>query len=200
MRASIADRRVLQTPTHQAGFLASTRSADRRTATTSGSAAAFSVPRRLLTHGHRYLIKQHQLLQGASPQYSRMYKDSIISAYQHLIRPINVVPGMEGMVTIGDLHFRELHEGELKSWYSMRLDHLTSFAGGMLGLGAKLLDRPMDLVTAVNFTRACLWAYDATRSGLAPEIMQFWVESDSRRWDTVKMAGESGLHRATDVD
>jgi hypothetical protein len=62
-----------------------------------------------------------------------MYADAIKSAYQHLIRPISVVPGKEGMLTIGDLHFRELHEGQLKSWYSMRLDHLTSFAGGMLG-------------------------------------------------------------------
>ncbi|ORY90819.1 glycoside hydrolase [Leucosporidium creatinivorum] len=140
---------------------------------------------------YEYLIKEHQLLQGASEQYLRMYTSAIDSAYQHLIRPINVVPGKEGMVTIGDLHFRELHEGELKSWYSMRLDHLTAFAGGMLGLGAKLLDRPKDMETAVNFTSTCVWAYEATRSGLAPEIMQFWVESDSRRWETVQMADGS---------
>lgn len=41
-----------------------------------------------------------------------------------------------------------------------------------------------------QFTSTCVWAYEATRSGLAPEIMQFWVESDSRRWETVQMAGE----------
>lgn len=77
-----------------------------------------------------------------------MYQAAIDSAYQHLIRPINVVPGQEGMVTFGDLHFRELHEGELKSWYSMRLDHLTAFAGGMLG---ELLLRPSNASRVLTF-------------------------------------------------
>ncbi len=36
-------------------------------------------------------------------------------------------------------------------------EHLTCFAGAMLGLGAKLLDRPKDLNFGEKFTQTCYW-------------------------------------------
>ena len=37
------------------------------------------------------------------------------------------------------------------------LEHLTCFAGAMLGLGAKLLDRPEDLDYGKKVTQTCYW-------------------------------------------
>ncbi|GAA5949342.1 hypothetical protein JCM21900_005615 [Sporobolomyces salmonicolor] len=143
---------------------------------------------------YEYLIKLHQLLGGspASAQYSRMYVAAIEAAKKHLIRSINVVPGLENAVTIGDVHFKEVHgiqahKMQSKSWYSMRLDHLTCFAGGMLGLGARLLKRGGDFTLAQQFTQACVWAYEATRTGLAPEIIELWNENDPNRWEVASL-------------
>ncbi|KAK4701976.1 hypothetical protein P7C70_g4248, partial [Phenoliferia sp. Uapishka_3] len=138
---------------------------------------------------YEYLIKEHQLLQGALTQYPRMYAAAINSATQHLIRPIRVVTGITDMVTIGDMHYNTLEGRDVVSYWSPRLDHLTCFAGGMLALGSKLLARPKDLKTATQFTKACVWAYEATRSGLAPEIMQLWGEKDPRRLELVTLPG-----------
>ncbi|GAA5888189.1 hypothetical protein JCM6882_000314 [Rhodosporidiobolus microsporus] len=145
---------------------------------------------------YEYLIKLYQLLGGSSPssstedpasQYARMYRSAIDAAHDHLIRPIHVVPGLEGAVTIGDVHYKEQHEGVTKSWFLMRLDHLTCFAGGMLGLGSRLLSRAKDFDTAVQFTKACTWAYDSTRTGLAPEIIELWSEGNPHRWREVQL-------------
>lgn len=39
--------------------------------------------------------------------------------------------------------------------YSSTLEHLTCFAGGMLGLGARLLEREADLQTGINVRHLC---------------------------------------------
>lgn len=90
---------------------------------------------------YEYLIKQAQLLGNAHPQYARMYEDAIESAYEHLVSKIDVVPDRDDLVNIG-----------VRQWgqYSHTLEHLTCFAGGMLGLGAKLLGREDDLDIAQN--------------------------------------------------
>ena len=63
----------------------------------------------------------HQLLGGASEQYPRMYKAAIDSAMVALVRPIDVVPGLEDAVTFADLHFRETQGSEIRSWLALRL-------------------------------------------------------------------------------
>ncbi|GAA6003363.1 hypothetical protein JCM10207_000294 [Rhodosporidiobolus poonsookiae] len=149
---------------------------------------------------YEYLIKLYQLLGGSSlspsssssssdaaSQYARMYTAAIDSAQQHLVRPITTVPGLEGAATIGDVHYKETYKGEVRSWFSMRLDHLTCFAGGMLGLGSRLLGRDQDFDTAQKFTKACTWAYDSTRTGLAPEGMELWAEGNPERWEAVEL-------------
>ena len=71
---------------------------------------------------YEYLIKEHQLLQGAHPQYARMYEDAIEGAYLHLIRSIRAATGVSDLVTIGDVHYKVGKlEGEIDSWYSSRL-------------------------------------------------------------------------------
>ncbi|GAA5977117.1 hypothetical protein JCM11641_001306 [Rhodosporidiobolus odoratus] len=175
---------------------------------------------------YEYLVKLYQLLGGSPPssttddedpatQYRRMYSAAIDTAHRHLIRDIDVVPGLEGAVTIGDVQYRR-GEKRSQAFFSPRLgeptdlpnfchdsihttdigghlrrfcapDHLTCFAGGMLGLGSRLLSRERDMETAKKFTKACTWAYDSTTTGLGPEAIELWNEKNPRRWKVVEM-------------
>jgi mannosyl-oligosaccharide alpha-1,2-mannosidase len=55
--------------------------------------------------------------------------------------------------------------------------HLSTFAGGMFGLGAKLLGRRKDMATAIALTDGAVWAYASTASGLMPEISKEYLTS-----------------------
>ena len=48
--------------------------------------------------------------------------------------------------------------------------HLTCFIGGMYGLGGKIFGRDEDVERAKQLTDGCVWAYQATASGIMPEI------------------------------
>jgi mannosyl-oligosaccharide alpha-1,2-mannosidase len=66
--------------------------------------------------------------------------------------------------------------------------HLTCFAGGMFALGAKLFDRKEDLNIAAKLTDGCVWAYEATESGIMPETFVA-VPCDDRKscpWNETK--------------
>lgn len=47
--------------------------------------------------------------------------------------------------------------------------HLTCFIGGMIGMGAKVFGIEADLEIAKKLTDGCVWAYEATTSGIMPE-------------------------------
>ncbi|BGP36575.1 hypothetical protein JCM10449v2_000476 [Rhodotorula kratochvilovae] len=125
---------------------------------------------------YEYLIKQAQLTSFSLEQYPRMYRDAVDSAYEHLIRPVEVVPGREDLTLVGGVHFGAWSPG---------LQHLTCFAGGMLGLGAKLLNRPHDLDTAINVTNACAWVYESSKSGIGGENTVFYNAEDPSRYMTL---------------
>jgi mannosyl-oligosaccharide alpha-1,2-mannosidase len=50
-----------------------------------------------------------------------------------------------------------------------QVQHLGCFAGGMVGLGAKINNSPAELETAIKLTNGCVWAYANTPSGIMPE-------------------------------
>jgi mannosyl-oligosaccharide alpha-1,2-mannosidase len=65
-----------------------------------------------------------------------MYTNSIDSALEHrLLRDITVVPGRKDLMVLGMID---------NGHWSADLEHLTCFAGGMLALGGKLLNRKKD--------------------------------------------------------
>lgn len=70
-----------------------------------------------------------------------MYSEAMDSAHEFLIRPVKVVPGRDDLTAIGVAAYGQ---------YSATMDHLTCFAGGMLGLGSRLLGREKDFETGVN--------------------------------------------------
>ncbi|GAA5896495.1 glycoside hydrolase family 47 protein [Sporobolomyces salmoneus] len=126
---------------------------------------------------YEYLIKQAQLTRFSNPQFSRMYSEAIDSAYEYLIRPVESIPGREhDLVTIGAMNWGS---------YRHELQHLTCFAGGMLGLGARLMDRPRDLETAKNFTEACVWVYESSTTGIGGEQTTFYDKDDVSRFVAV---------------
>lgn len=47
--------------------------------------------------------------------------------------------------------------------------HLTCYAGGQFALGAKLFDMPDDIRIAGLLTEGCIWAYQASTTGIMPE-------------------------------
>lgn len=129
---------------------------------------------------YEYLIKTYKLL-GASPvaqQWKRVYEESIDTAKKTIYTNVDIIPDVS-LLAIG-----KLEGGRLIP----EIEHLTCFAGAMLGLGAKLLNRESDMLDAERITQSCYWLSAATPSGLQPEVVEFF-ESDEGAWETVDAAG-----------
>jgi len=120
---------------------------------------------------YEYFPKQYLILGGLLEQPKNLYEGFIDVAKKHLFRralnehdiPI-IIPG-DAMVS---------HKDEGDSVINTpRGQHLTCFTGGMVGLGAKIFDRPDDLEVAKQITDGCVWSYNITQSGIGPEIFSF---------------------------
>ncbi|KAL1928700.1 hypothetical protein VTP01DRAFT_2486 [Rhizomucor pusillus] len=107
---------------------------------------------------YEYFLKEYILTEGKIPQYGRLYIESIDSMKQHMLRQL---PG-------SDMLFLPPFDTKHKQLYA-RMDHLTCFAAGMLGMGAKIFDRPDDMQVAKGLLETCVYMYRSTSTGLAPE-------------------------------
>ncbi|KAK4057558.1 hypothetical protein OIO90_001203 [Microbotryomycetes sp. JL221] len=138
---------------------------------------------------YEYLIKQAQLVSNSHPQYARMYESVAESVMNFLVSSIDVVPGREDLMNLG-----------IQQWgkYSHTWEHLTCFAGGMLGLGSRVLNRPFDMEVAQNFTNTCAWAYESTVTGLAPETLVFFDPNEEARFK-ISTDGETKVPRGNPV-
>lgn len=126
---------------------------------------------------YEYLIKTYKLLGGneIAKQYKRLYEDSIDAARKLLFVDIDIVPDTK-LMTIGKWEHNGLHN---------ETEHLACFAGAMLGLGAKLLDRPQDMSDAAKFTGTCYWLSAATKTGIQPEVVHFYSGDDESRFQNM---------------
>lgn len=113
---------------------------------------------------YEYLPKQHLMLGGQNDQYRKMYQLAISVAKDKLFfKPMT--PDNQQILISGTLmrnsanNIKLLTEGQ----------HLTCFAGGMVGLAAKVFGDEQDMETAHQLLNGCLWAYDAMPSGIMPE-------------------------------
>ncbi|PVH91687.1 glycoside hydrolase family 47 protein [Periconia macrospinosa] len=121
---------------------------------------------------YEYLPKQYVLLGGLVEKYRTMYEASAKTIKENLLfRPM--LPDSLDVLIAGKLHVAPLPAGTPRPTPSTTLEphqeHLTCFAGGMFGLGAKLFDRPEDLDIAIKMTEACIQNYNMTASGIMPE-------------------------------
>jgi hypothetical protein len=51
--------------------------------------------------------------------------------------------------------------------------HLACFVGGMVALGGRIFNRQSDIDVAIQLTDGCIWTYNATASGIGPELYHF---------------------------
>lgn len=130
---------------------------------------------------YEYLVKEHILLGGCSTQYWNLYEAAIDTAQEHLFfRPIT--KSNADILISGTAHVIPGTSGTLNP----EVQHLSCYAGGMLGVGAKIFDRPDDLAIARKLVDGCLWAYHSMPTGIMPELFHltqcadpsdcFWVE------------------------
>ncbi|KAI0909425.1 glycoside hydrolase [Ustulina deusta] len=147
---------------------------------------------------YEYLPKQYLLLGGALEQPRKMYEQFIGVAEKHLLRRA-LHQGNLPIRFFGDAHVSKSPNGEPVVATTPRTQHLTCFTGGMVGMAAKIFDRPADLKVAAELTDGCVWSYSGTPSGVGPEIF-FYIPceeddcqwSDSRWNDAVRKQWGSG--------
>lgn len=120
---------------------------------------------------YEYFPKQYLILGGALEQPRKMYEKFIGVAQKHLMRRATN-PEDIPIVISGDVRARTV-DGEMTVVNSPKGQHLTCFAGGMVGIAAKIFNRPSELDLAVQLTDGCVWAYGATATGIMPEIFGF---------------------------
>lgn len=128
-----------------------------------------------------YVLKMHLLLGGTEPKYEQMYRLASDTIIKHLLfrpmTPNNLDILFSGTYRVGD-----------RTPLETETQHLSCFAGGMFALGGKVFGIPEHVEIGARLTHGCLWAYNAFRSGIAPEIFKL-VSCESRsgcRWDEQK--------------
>ncbi|KAG2215703.1 hypothetical protein INT46_003915 [Mucor plumbeus] len=116
-----------------------------------------------------YFLKEHLLVDGAIPQYGRMYTQSIRSMKQYMLRQI---PGYD-MLMLPPFNTQ-------KKSHKNAMDHLTCFVPGMLAMGAKTFNEPEDMEIAKGLLETCVFMYRTTKTGLSPEN---WIVSKTEEYN-----------------
>ena len=157
---------------------------------------------------YEYLPKQHMLIGGRDDedQLKNMYDFAMTTAIDHIffqpMVPDNKDILMSGAVTVDSRTGIRL---------SPQGQHLGCYTGGMVGLGAKIFDKPEQMNTARKLVDGCIWAYDNMPSGIMPE--QFFMvpctmnsdcQWDEKKWESavlerVKGSSEEGERSRTDA-
>src|SRR5690625_4350810 len=102
------------------------------------------------------------MLGGQSAQYRKMYEDSMETAKKYLLfRPATV--DADDILISGSVR---ASGGMKKPVLNPGGQHLTCFVGGMVGIGAKIFNRPEEVSVARKLTDGCIWAYENTPTGV----------------------------------
>lgn len=121
---------------------------------------------------YEYLPKQYLILGGLLEQPRHLYENFITVAKKHMFwRALS--PFKSPVVFAGDVSVTEGGNDKPKFKTTHKAQHQACFAGGMVGIASRIFDRPSELDLAVQLTDGCVWAYNATRSGVGPEIFTF---------------------------
>ncbi|KKY15454.1 putative class i alpha-mannosidase [Diplodia seriata] len=130
---------------------------------------------------YEYFPKQWMLLGGVMDQYRTMYENAIDAAKKYMFYRVlnedNLDILLSGTVRV---------TGNGKITLDTEGQHLACFAGGMVGIAAKIFNRPDELDTARQLTDGCIWGYESTRTGIMPEILHAVPcidEDDECLWD-----------------
>lgn len=144
---------------------------------------------------YEYLPKEHLLLGGRTNQYQRMYEAAIEPIKKYLFyRPLT--KNGEDILISGNVHAFGSGTPSLEP----QAQHLTCFVGGMVGIAAKIFERPEELPIARKLVDGCIWAYDSMPTGVMPEVFYTAVceDKDNCTWDEKKWLADvraSAVHR-----
>ncbi|KAK9764756.1 hypothetical protein K7432_007496 [Basidiobolus ranarum] len=114
---------------------------------------------------YEYLLKQYLMAGSKIDQYRRMYETSIDSMKKYMITEAR------GQTYLSTLDSRLNVE--------QYLEHLTCFTPGLLALGSKTLNRPNDLELAKKLVKTCYETYTTTETGLGPEKIAWFKDTDA---------------------
>ncbi|RDW94030.1 class I alpha-mannosidase 1A [Aspergillus mulundensis] len=122
---------------------------------------------------YEYLPKEYMLLGGNNDQYLTMYQKAMDTVreqlvYQPMLKNNRDVRFLATVTMTKDLDANPPG----RTIFSYEGTHLTCFAGGMFAIGAKLFGIEKDLKLGSQLTDGCVWAYEATKSGIMPEAFQ----------------------------
>lgn len=118
---------------------------------------------------YEYLPKAHILLGGQTDQFRDMYSIAIESLKENLL--FRAMTKEEDQRVLFTSDVRVMYGGGSRH-VQYAQDHLKCFLGGMVGIAAKVFNRPEDLSIARGLTDGCIWAYDVMPTGIAPEAMK----------------------------
>ncbi|KAL6239135.1 hypothetical protein BDW75DRAFT_199762 [Aspergillus navahoensis] len=122
---------------------------------------------------YEYLPKEYMLLGGNNDQYLNMYQKAMDTVreylvYQPMLKNNRDVRFLATVSMTKDLNANPPG----RTTFAYEGTHLTCFAGGMFAIGAKLFGLEKDLKLGSQLTDGCVWAYEATKSGIMPEAFQ----------------------------
>jgi mannosyl-oligosaccharide alpha-1,2-mannosidase len=136
---------------------------------------------------YEYLPKEHILLGARTKQYQKMYEAAMKPINEKIFyRPMT--KNGEDILFSGSLRAVGGSTGKVQA----EAQHLTCFMGGVVGIGAKIFNRPEELSVARKLTDACIWAYDVMPTGLMPEVF-YTVACENRDhcpWDEDEWVSE----------
>ncbi|KUJ24161.1 putative mannosyl-oligosaccharide alpha-1,2-mannosidase [Mollisia scopiformis] len=145
---------------------------------------------------YEYLPKEHILLGGNTDQYLRMYRAALgPAAKYHFFQP--KTPGNQDILFTGSLEARSEGPPSLNP----DVQHLGCYAGGMVGLGARINNSPEELAMAIRLTNGCVWSYQNTASGIMPEIFSVEACQSPCEWtdeNAVELGHQHGFTRVVD--
>lgn len=130
---------------------------------------------------YEYFPKEYMLLGGRQDQYRTLYSHAIEAAKQHLFfRPLN--PQNQDILISGNVRMSSLNIVKLDP----EAQHLACFAGGMVGIAAKIFNRTDELRIARKLVDGCIWAYDSTPTNIMPETFHVvpCQDPDDCEWNT----------------
>ena len=130
---------------------------------------------------YEYLPKQHMLLGGLTNQYKKLYETAMVPVHKHIFfKPMT--PDNADILVSGGARANE-NAGVIVPEFKGQ--HLGCFTGGMVGIGAKLFDRPSEMATARKLVDGCIWAYNHTQTGIMPEVFHMVACKDGEecKWD-----------------
>ncbi|KAA6411477.1 MAG: mannosyl-oligosaccharide alpha-1 [Lasallia pustulata] len=133
---------------------------------------------------YEYLPKQYMILGGLEQQSRKLYEGAIDAAKEHLFyRPM--APKDPDVLLSG---YAESNKEATTVTLDPEGQHLTCFVGGMVGIGAKIFERPQDLEVARKLVDGCIWAYDSMVTGIMPEKFHTALCEDAANctWDVQK--------------